>query len=437
MQVIADRYHLDAELGTGGTATVWLARDLVLDRPCAVKLLLPTTGRDTDARAVVREYEAGVSLAAVLPRAGPLAPTRAVRLVLQVLDALSAAHGEGIVHRDVKPGNILLRSESEVALCDFGIARFERVDGGTRTGVALGSVGFMAPEQRIDARRVGPAADVYSCACTMFNLLSDDTPVDLYLAPDHSPRWEAVPAPLRPILRRATRTDPTDRYVSAEEMAEALRSVLPALESFTAARRRATETPVGAYPATQVPGSAGAVLSLDAQSRERKLDPEDWAWASQSSRPAGRTALWVGVALVFAITLAGLATGPALDDLQSRVAPAPVPAVPLAIEPQDAAPLYGEWRGNLAGDRPLRVVLRERGDGVAGEIAVTLGKNVMHASVSGTWDAASGELVLREPGTSTWRARRGEAPGLLVGSMQRTVESPPLTFALVWVGEAQ
>src|SRR5262245_52415839 len=153
MAVVGERYRLDRELGTGGTATVWLAHDLVLNRPAAVKLLIATDRAEarrerlrTEARAlaaldhphvvrvfglgeheerdyIVMEYLERGSLADRLALEGPLAPTEAVDLVLQVLEALQAAHAAGIVHRDVKPGNVLIRADGTAALCDFGIAR--------------------------------------------------------------------------------------------------------------------------------------------------------------------------------------------------------------------------------------------------------------------------------------------------------------------------
>ncbi|MEQ1505296.1 MAG: serine/threonine-protein kinase, partial [Myxococcota bacterium] len=268
MMVVGDRYRLERELGTGGSAAVWLAHDLVLDRTTALKLLLPVdqggdTRRErlrTEARAlaaldhpnvvrvfdlghhadrdyIVMEYLERGSLADRQVEDGPLAPIDAVDAVIAVLAGLEAAHAAGIVHRDVKPGNVLIRADGTVALCDFGIARTD-LGSATRTGVALGSIGYMAPEQRIDARRVGPAADVYAAACTLYNLLTTDTPVDLYLAPDTSPRWEPVPAPLRPVVRRATRAEPSARFASAAEMAEALHAVRPSLAGLPPARIR-------------------------------------------------------------------------------------------------------------------------------------------------------------------------------------------------------
>ncbi|MEQ1571123.1 MAG: serine/threonine-protein kinase, partial [Myxococcota bacterium] len=332
VEEFAGRYRLLSELGTGGSATVWLVHDRALDRPAALKLISERGGESrrerlrTEARAlaaldhprVVRVYDTGTaddrdflvmeylergSLADRLTAEGPLAPAEAVAVSLQVLDGLEAAHHAGIVHRDVKPGNVLVRADGTVALCDFGIAR--TADGGdTRTGVALGSIGFMAPEQRVDARRAGPQADLYGVACTLFNLLTGDTPVDLYLAPDSSPRWDAVPAPLRPVLRRATRSEPSLRFESAAEMSAALAAVAPAVASLGPARGSARSPLVGHPPTREEPEP-----SVRAEQRVRKVEVDDWGWSSRRA-PVGRTAVWVGVATTALATVLFSTLGP-------------------------------------------------------------------------------------------------------------------------------
>ncbi|HHO52066.1 MAG TPA: serine/threonine protein kinase [Deltaproteobacteria bacterium] len=464
-QIIDDRYRLDRELGTGGTATVWMAHDLVLDRICAVKLLLPVQGAHADERRarlrseartlaslehkhivrvwdqgqhgdrdyLVMEYVEGGSLEDRLALEGPLAPTLATRLILQVLEALSAAHGAGVVHRDVKPGNVLLRSATEAALCDFGIAR--QLDGGgaTQTGMALGSVGYMAPEQRIDARRVGPPADLYATACTLFNLVTGDTPVDLYLAPDHSPRWGGVPSPLRPVLRQATRAEIDHRYQSAAEMASALQSVIGALAELPAQRRRA---PIGGdYVPTVVPGTSPP-LTLEASSSSRSVGVDDWRRSGR--HPPGRMALWIGVGLVGSITALGLAAGPLLEDLQQRAdlrgGSSPLSEASAAPEPPGPVALSGRWRGNLEGSHRMRLDLRGPDSALVGEIVLGLGNHERRSRVTGWWDAERRELVLEEPDRSTYRASPGPVPGILVGELRRAPLELTLPFALVWVG---
>ncbi|MBX2802717.1 MAG: serine/threonine protein kinase [Myxococcales bacterium] len=464
-EVIAERYRLQEPLGEGGSATVWLAHDVVLDRTCALKMLISVAGQahrerlraearvlaTLDHRHVVRvwdqgqhdgqdfivmEYLPGGSLADRLTTDGPLVPVQAVDLILQILDALGAAHEAGIVHRDVKPANVLLREADQAALCDFGIARQETLSAGTRTGVALGSVGYMAPEQRIDARRAGPGADLYATACTLFNLVTDDTPVDLYLAPDHSPRWGRLPAPLRPVLRKATQAEPEQRYLSAEEMADALRVVRAALESVPAAERR---MPPGAgYVPTAM---ADPVVSVAAASRERAVAVEDWR-RERAGGAAGRQALWVGAAAVIMMTVAGLAAGPVLEDLEARMtASETVPAESVqAAEPEPPPPpgeamaVRGRWIGNLDGAHPMQLTLSGSGEVLLGEVVLTLGTHRMRSSVRGGWTSAGQELSLKEDGTATLRARPGPSRGILVGELHREADDSTLPFALVWVG---
>jgi serine/threonine-protein kinase len=450
MEVVGDRYRLETVLGTGGTATVWLVHDLVLDRTAALKLLLPAdseTRRErlrTEARAlaaldhprVVRVFDLGThedrdyivmeylergSLADRLRQEGALAPAEAVALTLEVLDALGAAHHAGIVHRDVKPGNVLVRADGTVALCDFGIARTAE-GGDTHTGVALGSIGFMAPEQRVDARRAGPQADLYATACTLYNLLTNDTPVDLYLAPDRSPRWEAVPPALRPILRRATRSEPSARFQTAEEMAEALRELLPSLGGLEAARP--SRTPAVGHAPTRADEP-----SLQAERRDRAVDVEDWSWAKRDRPPVGRGALWVGVAL----TAAAASTFAALGPLRSQLVPDPAPIeAKAAPAPAPAPRLTGRWLGTLDG-HPAELVLRGPGDALEGDLSLRLGSNQLQSKLRGRFD--DGELALVETAPNnpaTYRARLRPNGLVLEGQLVRDGQ-PAVPFALVLV----
>lgn len=501
--VVGDRYRFERELGTGGSATVWCVHDLALDRPAALKLLLPLerggdSRRDrlrTEARAlaaldhrhvvrvfdlgqhegrdyIVMEYLERGSLADRLANEGPLAPLAAVDAVLDVLEALAAAHDGGIVHRDVKPGNVLVRADGTVALCDFGIARTQQdgPDGEhTRTGVALGSLGFMAPEQRIDARRAGPQADLYSAACTLFNLVTADTPVDLYLAADTSPRWEAVPAALKGVLRRATRSEPSQRYATALEMADALRAVRPALVGLPAARRSGFDPHVGAYPPTRHSGeapvwsTATAEPSLEAERRGRHVDPDDWGWAHRKRAPVGRTAVWVGIATTALASSVGLASGPMRDWFQpmsttTLSAPevardpiagpivagvvgsadvqaiAPKPAM-LALQPSQLA---GTWRGTVDGNPGTLVLTVAHGasDGhtLDGELELRLGIHELKSRLHGGFDPELGALELSEPegapNPSRYVARPSASALILEGEVERA-DGARLPFALV------
>lgn len=256
------RYVLIAPLGEGGTATVYRAVDRALGVERAVKVLsadlapgaelrrrlldearvmarlehrhiLPIydVGSDDGRAFVVMALAPSGSLHDRLVRDGPFSPEYAVARMIEVLDALGAAHEAGIVHRDVKPANILLGAEGDALLADFGIALLTTDEGErlTRTDVAMGSFSYMPPEQRIDARSVGPAADLYAAGATLYTLVTNMSPVDLFLAERTSPRWSPVAPALRALIARATRLLPGERYPTAAAFADALRAVLPEL----------------------------------------------------------------------------------------------------------------------------------------------------------------------------------------------------------------
>lgn len=196
---------------------------------------------------VVMDLAEGGSLAQRI-EAGPVDRALAVRWIVEVLRALQAAHAAGIVHRDVKPQNILLDRYGHAQLADFGIALMgEEMLRTTRTGMALGSLAYMAPEQRIDARKVTQEADIYAVGATLHHLLTGASPMDLFMAGEHSERLAAVPDDLRGVVVAATRYEPSRRYATAEGMANALQSC---------EARRLPAGPVGGEPA--VSEGAGA-----------------------------------------------------------------------------------------------------------------------------------------------------------------------------------
>ncbi len=462
VQVVGDRYRLDAELGSGGTATVWLAQDLVLDRLVAVKLLSPVQGsaaaarrsrmrvearalarldhpgvvkifdlgtHDDDRDYLVMEYVAGGSLYDRLAATGPMAPAAAVDVAVAVLTALQAAHEEGIVHRDVKPGNVLVRDDGSVALCDFGIARQQ--GSGTQTGVLLGSLGYMAPEQRVDPRNVGPGADLYGVGCTLFHAVTCDTPVDLYLAADLSPRFASVPRPLLDVVRRATAADPGARYGSAAEMIGALTTVRDVVAAVPAARRRST---TGDHPATRVP--TGAHVDPGATPILRQVQPQDYAWSARPPR-AGRMALWVGIA---AIGLTGVTGWLAPRWLAQRSAGAegtrtdgavgsdPDASVQPGGEPQ------GVWIGTFDGNRAV-LDLHGSNDALEGEVLLMLGAHERKTTVRGSYDPGTRTLVLQDastaPGAGAYEATL-EPDGLVLrGRFVSAAGGAVLPFALV------
>lgn len=176
---------------------------------------------------VVLEWAAGGSLAERIDRTGPAPLDKAIETVIPILDALELAHRRGIIHRDVKPANILLDENGRVMLADFGIARHADIDTfETAAGAILGSFAFMPPEQRLEPDKVAATADVYSVGATLYRLLTAQTPMDLFAVPPGDTRWKLVDRRVRPVLTRACQLRPEYRYQSAAAMLAALQRVL-------------------------------------------------------------------------------------------------------------------------------------------------------------------------------------------------------------------
>ncbi len=200
---IADRYELEAVVGRGGMGEVWRARDTVLMRPVAIKLLadhqagarlrreaqagavinnphvvdVHDFGSYDDSHYLVMEFVNGTTVAAELRRSSPLPLPTVARIVTQTADGLLAAHHEGVVHRDIKPANLLLGDDGTVKIADFGIARFldDTTDDRETHDHLLGTSFYVAPE-RARADPVGPAADIYSLGCVLYQLLTGAPP---------------------------------------------------------------------------------------------------------------------------------------------------------------------------------------------------------------------------------------------------------------------
>ena len=256
-RVLGGRYVLGEVLGTGGMAAVWRARDEVLGREVAVKVLSPQfaadpgflarferearhaaglshprlvtvfdCGVDGDMPFIVMELIAGRTLRQVLDEAGMLPPGEAVRVAAAVCEALEVAHAAGVVHRDIKPANIVLAAGGEVKVLDFGIARAEGGSGGTRTLGVLGTAAYLSPEQA-SGRPAGPQADLYSLGCVLFEMLTGappfaaDSAVGLAYRQVHddpgppSARRPGLPERLDQITARLLAKDPADRAPSA------------------------------------------------------------------------------------------------------------------------------------------------------------------------------------------------------------------------------
>jgi eukaryotic-like serine/threonine-protein kinase len=241
MKRIGDRYDLGERLGHGGMATVYLAHDTKLDREVAIKLLADNFAGDDDIRKrfsrearlaakldhpnvvqvfdvgeeegrpyIVMEYVEGGTVSDRLNRRRrSLATNEALQLLSQLCDGLGHAHAKKLVHRDIKPQNLLVReSDGCLKITDFGIARAaEETTRLTRPGKVIGTDRYMAPEQLVDGK-ITPAADVYACGVVADEILPD-----------------ARPPELREIVERCMRPEPDDRFTDARALGEALAAV--------------------------------------------------------------------------------------------------------------------------------------------------------------------------------------------------------------------
>ncbi|MEV4820295.1 protein kinase [Micromonospora sp. NPDC049274] len=260
-QLVADRYRLLSPLGQGGMGRVWKARDEVLHRDVAIKELVPPPGLTDEerremrerslreARAIARlnhinvvrifdvlrtdgdpwivmEYVASKSLQDTLAEDGPVSVARTIEIGLGVLGALNAAHKAGVMHRDVKPGNVLLGDDGRVVLTDFGLATIPGDPNVTRTGMVLGSPAYISPERAREGT-AGPEADLWSLGATLYAAVEGKSP---YARPSAIATLAALATepmpppknagPLKPVLTGLLQKDPNERITA--EVAERL-----------------------------------------------------------------------------------------------------------------------------------------------------------------------------------------------------------------------
>jgi serine/threonine-protein kinase len=285
--VIAERYELLEICGTGGMSTVYKAHDQLLERNVALKVLHPHYGEDEEyverfrreARAVAQlshpnivtvidrgeadghqfivfEFIDGENLKELVGRSGPLPVRRAIELAVAVAEGLAFAHQHGLVHRDVKPQNVLLNGDGEAKVTDFGIARSLDVEHGvTQTGTVMGTSNYLSPEQA-SGKPVTPATDVYSLGIVLYELLTAEVPFpgDNFVAvamkhlndspPDILQIRPDVPLRLASALDRALEKDPARRFPSMNEFAAELRQSLQELGSFDAEHTFIAPSPV-------------------------------------------------------------------------------------------------------------------------------------------------------------------------------------------------
>lgn len=361
VRVLNARYEIQSRLGEGGMATVFGGTDRLLGRRVAIKVLSPhyardrkaverfrreaqaaaglnhpnvvsvfDTGSDDGVHYIVMEHVEGRTLADVLRDEGALPPGHAAMVAVDVCRALASAHEKGMVHRDVKPGNVLLASDGGVKVTDFGIARVASSEPLTVTGSVMGTASYLSPEQarggEIDAR-----SDVYSLGCVLYEMLTGKTPFDgetpLAIAYKHveeeplppSSVNPAVPTELEAVVRKAMSKDPADRYVSAAEMARDLRTAAPTAPIEPAAAPSSDRTEI--LPVSPQGPKTTAPLP---ETVTRRMRRRWWPFAAVAAALAA-------IGVVLALTLgreSPIPTSPSTSPPTSPASPSPATTTP-------------------------------------------------------------------------------------------------------------
>jgi len=355
-------YRLEEEIGAGGMAVVFRARDDRLDRLVALKLLTPWLAADEDFRHrflresraaaavddphIIPVYEAGEAggvlylamryvsggdIRSRLRRDGPFTAARAAAVLSPVASALDAAHGAGLVHRDVKPANVLVDSRpgrpDHVYLSDFGLAKTRSASVQlTRTGLNLGTVAYMAPEQ-IEGREVDGRADQYALACAAFELLAGVVPFErdqdlavLYAhlsepPPSLAARRPDVPAAADGVLARALAKAADDRYPSCRHFTDALRQAFglqpydqdpasspPAAAAASGPSAMAPAAPAPAAPAPAAPAPSPSAAPATQIAPQRPGSGPAGTSASSAGKEPSRISLRPGRGLAAPLT---------------------------------------------------------------------------------------------------------------------------------------
>jgi serine/threonine protein kinase len=304
--VLSGRYKLEAKLGSGGMSTVYLARDGTLDRQVAVKVMHREMSEQPDqlerfrqeARAVAKishpnvvavidagedgghpyivfEYVEGETLKQRINRVGALDTQEALAYAIEIARGLTVAHARNMVHRDIKPQNVLIDAEGRAKLTDFGISRQLEQDGMTATGRVLGTTDYVAPEQAM-GHPVDPRSDIYSLGVVLYEMLIGQVPfhADSQVGvamkhvneelPDVQNRRPEVSAAVALVVERATAKEPAARYQEVGEMIDDLSTALE----------------VEAARAGSTTGEATSILDAVPPAKRKLSSRRRWSWAA-------------------------------------------------------------------------------------------------------------------------------------------------------------
>ena len=367
-ELAGGRYRTEEVLGRGGMASVYLARDGELDRPVAVKVLAEhladtpgfrerflreaklaaqlshpnivqvfDVGEEDGRPFIVMECVEGSTLAEELKQRGPLDPAEVVDLALQICGGLEHAHAAGLVHRDIKPQNLLLRPDGTVKIADFGIARAAETTKLTQAGSVMGTAAYLAPEQAL-GEEVTASADIYSLGCVVYELLTGRTPYVFETLPELvvKHRQESI-QPLREL-----RPDIPERLEAAVMHALARNADYRPESAAAFAEELAAASPEP--PTRPLPQSAGVDASeVSASPTQAETQVVERPTRRDFALPGGR-GFWAAVAIVVVI---GLILGYAIAS-RGEDSPPPASPGPAEVEPIADAPDFSGKARNLA-----------------------------------------------------------------------------------------
>jgi eukaryotic-like serine/threonine-protein kinase len=334
--LIAGRYSLEAEVGRGGMGVVWRGEDQVLGRTVALKRVGATHGDTSldlaraerearlaaslnhphvvavfdlvahgDEQWLVMEYVESTTLAELVRQRGPLSPDAAAKVLYQAADALAAAHRAGIVHRDVKPSNILVTAHGQVKLSDFGIARASADATLTQTGMVTGSPAYLSPEVAM-GKPATPASDVWALGATLFHALTGRPPYEVHgnlMGALYQIVHEEPPRPpeagwLRPVLERTMATDPADRWSMNE-----VRDFLAHGPAPGTTRHDTAETEVVDAATATMPAAAPVYAAPPIPPEPTSIAPAPEPARAPRERKGGISPLLVGLAALAGVLL--------------------------------------------------------------------------------------------------------------------------------------